>query len=166
MRDSNAGYILSALPLALFSLVMAGCYTQLKTDLIKYEPVPEPPHISVKDLSVTVDRPWYDRSPSDSYVTIGARFDNNSDVPVLLAGCPHPPAMVIEEWQGGEWQDGLHIGLFCQFPGKKTVKIKGRESLEFEIHLKYPGWYRVRLLVGPDMWHPLANVYSSQFLIR
>lgn len=145
----------------------AGCYTQIKTAPVEYYPKQEPSGVSAEDLSVTTDYPWYDRSPSDRYVTIGAVFENDSRGRVFLSGCPYPPSYVIEKWEGGDWWDDVTYGVDCvAVHSTKTVEVRPGESLEFEADLRFPGWYRLRVLIGSDNKRPIAVVHSNQFLIR
>jgi hypothetical protein len=169
MRYFDSRNTLYAVALAIVCLPAAGCYTQLQTDVVKVEPVREPPpgHVRTDDLSFTTDRPWYESSQTDGHVIVGAVFENNGYVPVPLSGCPHPPSVVIEEWDGEEWKDGRSIGIFClAIHSVQVVDIDPGESFSFEVKIEYPGWYRLRLLLGPNPRRPTAVVHSSQFLVR
>lgn len=169
MWNLNARNTLGGIAVAATCLLIAGCYTQIRTDVVKVEPVREPPQTRLwtDDLSVTTDQAWYERPHEDREVTVGATFENNGFVPVLLSGCPDPPALVVENWDGAEWRDGLWVGLVCPaIYSRQTVKIEPGEALDFEIRLSDSGWCRLRLLVGPDADHPIAVVHSNQFLIK
>jgi hypothetical protein len=169
MVNSTFKRMLGLTPIALAMLVVAGCYTQLRVETSRSAAAIEPPpaHAAIDSLSLTTEFPWHNAPPSGRWVTIGAKFTNNSDVPVLLRGCPHPPSVAVDQWDGSRWQEKFTQGIWClAMYSTKTVKLEPGDSFEFELHIQYPGWYRIRLLVGPDTSHPDAVVHSNQFLIR
>jgi hypothetical protein len=169
MRRSKMWNISGAFLATLVALAAAGCYTQLRTRGYDYESRREPPHagVAAEELIVRTDRPWYEKSLTEDYVTIGARLDNNGDASILLSGCPEPPAAVIEEWAGDEWVEGSAVGFACfGVHSLKKAEVPPGDCFEFELHLGDPGWYRLRLSVGPDPRRPEATVYSNEFLIR
>jgi hypothetical protein len=150
-------------------LLISGCYTQVRTDVVKVDPVREQPqtHIDMDDLTVTTERPWYEKPQAGLDVLVKARFENHGYRRVILSGCPHPPAVVVEEWDGATWQDGVTLGIYCkEIHSKQVMEFEPGDWLDFDFHLGYPGWYRIRLLVGPDAEHPTAFVHSNQFLIK
>jgi hypothetical protein len=174
MAHFNKRHALGAIAVITACTLISGCYTQLQTDVVKVDTVREPvrerpqTHVGTDDLSVTTEYPWYEKPLLlDDEVTINARFENNAHYPVLLGGCPHPPSSVIEEWNGSTWEDGLTIGIICQaIYSRQVLEFEPGDWLDFEFHLKHPGWYRIRLRVGPDAKRPTAVVHSNQFLIK
>lgn len=155
--------------LAAVCLLTGGCYTQVKTGGYEGEPGRGMPQarFQTEDLILKTDQPWYEVSEEDRDVTVKGRLENYGAAPVLLSGCPNPPSVVVEEWDGSEWRDGLKIGIICDRPdSRRVIKFGPGEWIEFDVRLKYAGWYRLRLLIGTDPDQPTAVVHSNQFLIR
>jgi len=150
-------------------LLIGGCYTQIKTGGYEGEPERGMPRVGSKteDLILKTKRPWYEVSEEDRDVAVTGRLENHGNASVLLSGCPNPPSVVVEEWDGSEWRDVLKIGIICETTaGRRVIEFGPGEWIEFEIGLRYPGWYRLSLLVGTDPDRPTSVVHSNQFLIR
>jgi hypothetical protein len=147
--------------------LLGGCYTQIKTARVEDTVPPETSLVILEDLTVETDHPWYDRSPSGRYVTIRAVLENHGRKGVFVSGCPYPPSYVIEKWDDGVWEEDVTYGVACTgFQSTKTVRLRPGESLEFDAHAKFPGWYRICVLVGRKNEHPIGVAYSSQFLVK
>ena len=157
------------LSMALIVPLAVGCYTQLKTTVITDEPFPDTPldYYEADDLIVITDRDSYRLPQGQRDVTIKAWVDNDSDTPILLTGCPEPPSVVAEIARGDVWHDGPSIGLICPaIYSSETVEMPAGASLEFEMSLREPGLYRLRLLIGDDTSQPEAIAYSNEFVVR
>jgi hypothetical protein len=155
--------------LMIASLALSGCYTQLSTGTrLRAAPAEERrPEIDVESLALRTDGAWFDMDPDKGYVTIWAQFENSGEQDVSLAGCPEPPAFVIERWENDDWSDVASVGYSCPaLYSNHIAQVRPDEPFEFEFSMKQPGWYRLRLAVGPYRDFPDALLYSNPFLVR
>ncbi len=152
-----------------FSLLLSGCYTQL-TPGPRPSGAPAEPlraEIDVETLALTTDGASYEIDPDKGYAMVWAVFQNDGEQAVSLAGCPEPPAFVIEMWDDKNWNDVSSVGYACPaLYSNHIMQVKPEESFEFQFAIKKPGWYRIRLAVGPYRDFPDALVHSNPFLIR
>jgi hypothetical protein len=155
--------------LILSSVLVSGCYTQLSTGpRVSAAPTKERrTEIDVESLNLSTDGAWFDIDPEEGYVTIWAEFENDGEQAVSLAGCPEPPAYVIERWENDEWKDVSSVGYSCPaLYSDNIVQVRPEEPFEFDFSMKQPGWYRLRLAVGPYRDFPDALVHSNPFFVR
>lgn len=169
MRRYFIRHIRSFALAVLGSILLPGCYTQLALDGTASEPTGGryQPWADVEYLKLRTERPWYELSSEDEHVEIWAEIENTGRATVPLAGCPNPPSFVIEEWDGSSWWDEASRGIFCEEKYRtRVMELRPGELVEFKFRLREKGWYRLRLLIGPDLNSPDAVAYSNQFLVK
>lgn len=86
---------------------------------------------------------------------------------VVLAGCPAPPAAILERRGAQGWGQEATRGVLCQAIYTTTLDtLSAGSARTFPIVVTRAGTYRVRVLVGPDPGLPQRSVLSNEFDVQ
>ena len=169
------------LRLAVLALLVAasslGCYTSVRwPDPSPYRPratsreaVPDtsaavpPPQIEVTTSGVEYVKPAYE----DIEITVIVRHRGGRSV--WLVGCPDPPQVYLDEWTGGDWENGSHYYDLSmgEYPvHRDELLLSAGDVVTQKVAVRSTGRYRARLFVGRDINRPEFEVVSDEFVVR
>lgn len=88
--------------------------------------------------------------------------------PVSLAGCPTPPAAILQRRDdSGVWTDESQVGIICLAIHVTTVDtLHAGEQVQFQLRPMREGLYRVRVLAGENLAEPVGIIQSAEFRVE